>query len=70
GNKSNKKSADNALTQVEKNRLKAMGVLFIFAVLFWTAWYQTSTSFTLLSNELVNRNLGSFVIPVPWLTSF
>lgn len=69
-NKSNKKSADNALTQVEKNRLKAMGVLFIFVVLFWTAWYQTSTSFTLLSNELVNRNLGSFVIPVPWLTSF
>lgn len=69
-NKSNKKSEDNALTQVEKNRLKAMGVLFIFVVLFWTAWYQTSTSFTLLSNELVNRNLGSFVIPVPWLTSF
>lgn len=69
-NKSNKKSSDNALTQVEKNRLKAMGVLFIFVVLFWTAWYQTSTSFTLLSNELVNRNLGSFVIPVPWLTSF
>ena len=69
-NKSNKKSADNALTQVEKNRLKAMGVLFIFVVLFWTAWYQSSTSFTLLSNELVNRNLGSFVIPVPWLTSF
>lgn len=69
-NKSNKKSADNALTQVEKNRLKAMGVLFIFVVLFWTAWYQTSTSFALLSNELVNRNLGSFVIPVPWLTSF
>lgn len=69
-NKSNEKSADNALTQVEKNRLKAMGVLFIFVVLFWTAWYQTSTSFTLLSNELVNRNLGSFVIPVPWLTSF
>ena len=69
-NKSNKKSADNAITQVEKNRLKAMGVLFIFVVLFWTAWYQTSTSFTLLSNELVNRNLGSFVIPVPWLTSF
>lgn len=69
-NKSNKKSADNALTQVEKNRLKAMSVLFIFVVLFWTAWYQTSTSFTLLSNELVNRNLGSFVIPVPWLTSF
>ena len=31
-NKSNKKSADNALTQVEKNRLKAMGVLFIFVV--------------------------------------
>lgn len=65
-----KKSTDNALTQIEKNRLKAMGVLFVFVVLFWTAWYQTSTSFTLLSNELVNRNLGDFVIPVPWLTSF
>lgn len=69
-NKSNKDIEDNALTQIEKNRLKAMGVLFVFVVLFWTAWYQTSTSFTLLSNELVNRHLGSFVIPVPWLTSF
>lgn len=69
-NKIDKKITNNALTQIEKNRLKAMGVLFVFVVLFWTAWYQTSTSFTLLSNELVNRNLGNFVIPVPWLTSF
>ena len=73
-NKNKSKSLENvsnqSLTQVEKDRLKAMGVLFVFVVLFWTAWYQTSTSFTILSNELVNRHLGSFVIPVPWLTSF
>ena len=69
-NKSNKKTIESTLTKVERDRLKAMGVLFVFVVLFWTAWYQTATSFTLLSNELVNRNLGGFVIPVPWLTSF
>lgn len=59
-----------ALTQVEKNRLKSLAVLFVFVVLFWAAWYQTSTSFTILSNELVNRKLGGFTVPVPWLTSF
>lgn len=65
-----KEESTVALTTLEKNRLKALGVMFVFVVLFWAAWYQTATSFSLLSNELVNRNIGSFVIPVPWLTSF
>lgn len=69
-NKSNSSKVKNELTTIEKNRLKAMGIMFIFVVLFWTAWYQTSTSFTLLANELVDRNIGNFIIPVPWLTSF
>lgn len=65
-----KSNSNNVLTTLEKNRLKAMAVMFIFVVLFWTAWYQTSTSFTLLANKLVDRNIGNFIIPVPWLTSF
>lgn len=65
-----KSNSSSTLSTIEKGRLKAMGIMFVFVVLFWTAWYQTATSFTLLANELVNRHIGSFIIPVPWLTSF
>ncbi len=47
-----------------------MAVLFVFVVLFWAAWFQTQTSFSILMNDLVNRNIGGFTVPVPWLVSF
>lgn len=59
-----------SLTKTEKNRVKAMVIMFLFVVLFWAAWYQTSTSFSLLANTMVDRKLGGFTVPVPWLTSF
>lgn len=64
------KNNSGQLTKTEKNRIKAMVIMFLFVVLFWAAWYQTSTSFSLLANTMVNRNLGGFTVPVPWLTSF
>lgn len=66
----NGKTAGVPLTKTEKNRIKAMVIMFLFVVLFWAAWYQTSTSFSILSNTLVDRKLGGFTVPVPWLTSF
>ena len=58
------------LTETEKKRIAAMAVLFVFVVLFWAAWFQTQTSFSILMNDLVNRKVGGFNIPVPWLVSF
>ena len=58
------------LTKTEKNRIIAMAVLFVFVVLFWAAWFQTQTSFSILMNDLVDRNVGGFTVPVPWLVSF
>ncbi len=58
------------LTQTEKKRILSMVILFVFVVLFWAAWFQTQTSFSILMNDLVNRKVGGFNIPVPWLVSF
>ncbi|WP_300279757.1 peptide MFS transporter [Peptacetobacter sp.] len=76
-NKKSKKSTVNEghvehqpLTKIEKNRIVAMAVLFVFVVLFWAAWFQTQTSFSILMNDLVDRNIGGFTVPVPWLVSF
>lgn len=68
--RSGKGNTGGQLTKTEKNRIKAMVIMFLFVVLFWAAWYQTSTSFSLLANTMVNRKLGGFTVPVPWLTSF
>ncbi len=46
-----------------------MIVMFLFVIIFWSAWYQTATSFSLLADKLVNRKFGGFIMPVPWLTS-
>ncbi|MEL3907160.1 MAG: peptide MFS transporter [Treponema sp.] len=58
-----------ALTQVEKNRILAMAIIFIFVVIFWAAWYQTLSSFSLFTRDLVNRKIGGFEMPVAWFTS-
>ncbi|APQ97881.1 peptide MFS transporter [Clostridium botulinum] len=63
------KVTNKPLTHTEKNRIKAMLVMFLFVIIFWSAWYQTATSFSLLADKLVNRKFGGFTMPVPWLTS-
>ncbi|HCL4437090.1 amino acid transporter [Clostridium botulinum] len=67
--KSEEKVTKKPLTHTEKNRIKAMLVMFLFVIIFWSAWYQTATSFSLLADKLVNRKFGGFTMPVPWLTS-
>ena len=47
-----------------------MVILFVFVVLFWSAWFQTQSSFSILMNDLVQRQYGSFTIPVPWLVAY
>lgn len=61
---------NTGFTKQEKNRMLAMGIIFIFVVLFWTAWYQTSTSFTLITESMVDRKIFNFTVPITWLVSF
>ena len=69
-NVSKEKGGHQKLTTVEKKRIGAMAIIFVFVILFWAAWFQTQSSFALLSDKLVNRTVFGFTIPVPWLTSF
>lgn len=50
----------------EINNIKVMSIISIFVILFWTAFYQSFSSITLYARDYVDRNLGDFVVPVPW----
>lgn len=69
-NKDSKKGKLLLLTTVEKRRMGAMGIVFFFAIIFWTMYFQTQTSVTLLINELVDLNVLGYKIPVSWMISF
>ena len=68
--KTAKKSVNHPLTKNDKDRMKAMAVMFIFSTLFWSAWFQTQTSFTILTQKAVDRTVFGWTIPTPWLVSF
>ena len=52
------------------DRMKAMAVMFVFSTLFWAAWFQTQTSFAILTQKAVDRNIFGWTVPTPWLVSF
>lgn len=56
-------------TENEKKRIKAMGIISIFVILFWTSFYQSFSSITLYARDHVDRNLLGFIIPVPWFAA-
>lgn len=56
-------------TENEKKRIKAMGIISIFVILFWTSFYQSFSSITLYARDYVNRNLFGFIVPVPWFAA-
>lgn len=56
-------------TDNEKKRIKAMGIISIFVILFWTSFYQSFSSITLYARDHVDRNLLGFIIPVPWFAA-
>ncbi|MBF0714091.1 peptide MFS transporter [Gemella sp. GH3] len=64
------KNTSTGFTKEEKGRILAMIIMFVFVVLFWSAWYQTQTSFSLLAKNLVDRSIFGFTMPISWLISF
>ncbi len=65
-----KSVVNHPITKVDKDRMKAMAVMFVFCTLFWSAWNQTQTSFAILTQKAVDRSIFGWNVPTPWLISF
>jgi POT family proton-dependent oligopeptide transporter len=53
----------------EKKRLLVIGVLFVFAAVFWSAFEQAPTSLNLFAKDFTNRTVGRFEVPAVWFQS-
>jgi len=55
------------LTRDEMKRVAVIGVLFIFAAIFWSGFEQAPSSLNLFAKDFTNRNLFGFEVPFEWL---
>jgi POT family proton-dependent oligopeptide transporter len=53
----------------EKKRIAVILVLFLFAIVFWSAFEQAPTSLNLFAADFTNRNLFGWEVPILWLQS-
>lgn len=68
---SDKKEKDGSkLTATDKKRIGAMAIIFLFVVFYWSAYFQTQSTITVLTYDLVDLNVFGFAVPVSWLISF
>src|SRR4029079_9395415 len=57
------------LARDEKKRVVVIGVLFLFAVVFWSAFEQAPTSLNLFARDYTNRVIFGWEMPSRWLQS-
>jgi POT family proton-dependent oligopeptide transporter len=57
------------LTRQEWSRVVAIGVLFAFTIMFWSAYEQKGASLNLYAKELVSRTVFGWNFPASWLQS-
>ena len=57
------------LTTPEKKRIGVIAVLFVFAIIFWSAFEQAPTALNLFARDFTDRQLGGFEIPATWFQS-
>ena len=57
------------LTRQEWNRVLAIGILFTFTIMFWSAYEQKGASLNLYAKELVSRTMFGWNFPASWLQS-
>ena len=55
--------------KIARDKTIAMLIIFVFNITFWMFFEQAGSSFTFLADNIVNRNLGSFVFPTAWFQS-
>jgi proton-dependent oligopeptide transporter, POT family len=61
--------AAGGLTADEKKRIAVIGVLFVAAAVFWSAFEQAPTSLNLFARDFTDRQIGGFEIPATWFQS-
>jgi POT family proton-dependent oligopeptide transporter len=57
------------LNSDERKRVVVIGVLFVFAAIFWAAFEQAPTSLNLFAKDFTERHIGSFEVPALWFQS-
>jgi len=53
----------------DKKRVAVIGVLFVFATIFWSAFEQAPTSLNLFARDYTDRNILGWEMPTLWLQS-
>ena len=53
----------------EWKRILVIGVLFVFAAIFWSAFEQTPTALNLFARDFTDRNIAGFEMPATWFQS-
>jgi POT family proton-dependent oligopeptide transporter len=54
------------LSTEEKKRVAVIAILFLFAIVFWSAFEQAPTSLNLFAKDFTNRQIGGYEIPAIW----
>src|SRR5690606_25286947 len=57
------------LNRDEKKRVGVILVLFVFAMIFWSAFEQAPTSLNLFAADFTDRQVGGFEVPATWFQS-
>lgn len=57
------------LTKEEWSRVGALGVLFVFTILFWAIYEQAGSSLTLFADKLTRHEIFGFEFPSTWFQS-
>jgi POT family proton-dependent oligopeptide transporter len=61
--------SDKTLTTVEKKRFIVIAIFFLLSAIFWGAFEQAGTTFTIFARDSTNRVLGDWTIPVSYFQS-
>jgi POT family proton-dependent oligopeptide transporter len=57
------------LTSDERKRIFVIGILFVFAAIFWAAFEQAPTSLNLFARDFTNRVVFGWEVPAVWFQS-
>ncbi len=57
------------LTQVERERLRVIFVIFTFVVIFWATFEQAGGLMNLFADKYADRQVGAFLVPTGWFQS-
>jgi POT family proton-dependent oligopeptide transporter len=61
--------AKQPLSQVERERLRVIFVIFVFVAIFWASFEQAGGLMNLFTDKFVRRDVGSFLVPTGWFQS-